>query len=133
MIPHEGLDSLSVRYFHLHTSLNYRYYLADRNILNLSDKTEAVLARYQPGNQCLVLIQYPDLESSDKAAASFRDGFIPDADVNGFAQIEDDKWAAFVTVGEYLLLILDSPARESATELIDVTRKRLLDKEEDDG
>ncbi|NIN72217.1 MAG: hypothetical protein GTO46_09935, partial [Gemmatimonadetes bacterium] len=58
ILPDEGLVAFSQRFFHLHQSLNYHYYLARENILKLSDETDAVLARYAPGSTYLLLVRY---------------------------------------------------------------------------
>jgi hypothetical protein len=50
MLPGEGLVAFSERFFHLHQSLNYQYYLARANILELSTETDAVLAT--PRQRC---------------------------------------------------------------------------------
>jgi hypothetical protein len=57
-LPKDGLDRGSVRYFHNHASLNYHYFLAEENVLMLSDETEAVMGVYEPGNIHLVCIRY---------------------------------------------------------------------------
>jgi hypothetical protein len=73
MLPTEGLRPLSERYFHLHQTLNYHYYLARENVLNLSPETDAVLGRYQPGSMILLIIDYEDEGPAADALVSFGD------------------------------------------------------------
>ena len=90
-LPPEGLISGSIRYFHHPILLNSHFYISDENILNLSDKTEAILANYQVGREeaRLLLISYPSLKAAKKSLAGFSKHYLPDADHSGFAEIEN--------------------------------------------
>ena len=72
MLPTEGLRPLSERFFHLHQTLNYHYYLVRENVLNLSAETDAVLGRYQPGSAILLIVDYKDERAAADALVSFR-------------------------------------------------------------
>jgi hypothetical protein len=124
-IPRDSLDPASVRYFHLYTSLNYHYYLADQNILKLSEKTEAVFARYEPYRSFLVCIRYTDRKGAEEAIKSFRESYMPETAASVPAQLEDDRWVAAVLEGEFILLVLDAPERSVATGLMESAVRRL--------
>ncbi len=126
-LPHDSLDQLSVRYFHLYTSLNYHYYLSDQNILKLNGRTEAVIAQYEPHRSFLICIRYPDEKLAEEAMSSFREAYIPEADNSGLAQIEDDKWVAAELESTFILLALDAPTQDSAINLIRAAKERLAD------
>jgi hypothetical protein len=126
-LPQDSLDRMSVRYFHLYTSLNYHYYLADQNILKLNEKTEAVIAQYEPYRSFLVCIRYPNGKLSEEAMSSFREAYTPETDSSGLAQIEDGKWVAAELVSTFILLALDAPTPDYAINLIKATKKRLAD------
>ena len=126
-LPLDRLDQLSVRYFHLYTSLNYHYYLADQNILKLNEKTEAVIAQYEPHRSFLICIRYPDEKLAKEAMSSFREAYIPEADSSDLAQIEDDKWVAAKLESTFILLALDAPTQDSAISLIRAAKERLAD------
>jgi len=126
-IPPDSLEPMSVRYFHLYTSLNYHYYLADQNILKLGEKTEGVLAQYKPYQSFLICIRYPDQKQAEEAMSSFMKAYIPDADSSGIAQTEDDKWAAAELKREFILLVLDAPSRSSALNLLTAAKKKIAE------
>ncbi len=66
-LPSADLIPDSVSYFHKNTSLNNIYFLATANILNLSEKTFAVSARYKVNDSekaRLIIIEYPDDEEA---------------------------------------------------------------------
>ena len=50
-LPSEGLQSHSIRYLHHPVLLNYHYYLADENILQISDQTGVALDQI-PASEC---------------------------------------------------------------------------------
>jgi len=119
-LPSEGLVSGSVRYLHHPIVLNYHYYISDENILNLSAKTKAVLANYQAGTETarLLLISYTNLKVAKKSLTAFSKHFLPDADKNGFAEIENGKFAAVFLKGKLLTIILESDSRRLAEKLL---------------
>ena len=82
-LPPEGLEERSIRYFHLHQSLNYHYFVSHENILRLGEKTNAVLASYllseQNGKTFLLLIQYPTQKLAGEALQSFVKAYMPES------------------------------------------------------
>ena len=120
-LPKAGLKSNSIRYLHHPVILNYHYYLADENTLNLSSRSEAVLAAYQRNkeNALLLLIIYAGPEAVRAAYAGFRKYYIPDADQADVALLEDNTWAAVSVKDRMLIIILESDSRRLAESLLD--------------
>ena len=118
-LPEEGLQKDSIRYLHHPTVLNYHYYLADENILNISPNTDTLLAEYRWDNETvlLLLIDYPDTETAEKSLKKFLKHYLPDADTNGMAKIEGDKWASAVTKGKRVIIILEADSRKGVRRL----------------
>ncbi|KPL04609.1 MAG: hypothetical protein AMJ90_00115 [candidate division Zixibacteria bacterium SM23_73_2] len=125
-LPDEDLQQQSVRYFHLHTSLNYHYYLASENILNLNPRTEAVLGRYKLNQTYLLLVHYPDQNDADKAYSNFLNSYIPEAKDKGVAQIEKGKWVKAEKEGEFVIVVFDAPTEAYAQALIQAVRDKIL-------
>ncbi|MCK4984306.1 MAG: hypothetical protein KAS40_02245, partial [Desulfobacterales bacterium] len=119
-LPPEGLVSGSIRYLHHPIVLNYHFYISDENILNLSAKTDAVLANYQAGREeaRLLLISYSNLKVAKKSLADFSKHYLPDADQTGFAKIENGKFAAAFLKDKLLTIILESDSRRLAERLL---------------
>ena len=119
-LPAEGLDSASIRYLHHPAILNYHFYLADENILNLTPETKAVLANYQSGGQIarLLIISYPDKKEAVKARNLFLKHYLSDADKEGMAKLEDGKWAAASLKNGLLIIVLESDSRQMAENLL---------------
>jgi len=72
-LPAEGLLRQTVHYFHKQVILNSHYFLADVNLLNLSEKTQALLARYQKDGRKvrLLLCRHPTPEEAKAAFERF--------------------------------------------------------------
>jgi len=124
-LPTEGLLERSVRYFHLHTSLNYHYFVASRNILKLNQKTEAVLGRYVPGQSHLLCIRYQNQKQAKEALNSFLSSYLPEAKESGIAQIENDNWVAAKLEGVFVVVVFDAPTEASAQALLEAVRNKL--------
>jgi len=121
LLPLEGLQAGTVRYLHHPIVLNYHYYIADENILNIAADTDAALAEYQRGHQAarLLLVRYPTPEKAGQSRASFLKHYLPDADKMGAALLENGKWAAVNQKGTLLTIVLEADSREFAEDLME--------------
>jgi len=125
MLPSDGLVPFSQRFFHLHQSLNYHYYLARENILGLTEETDAVLARYAPGSTYLLLVRYANGTEAAAAASSFRQGYLPEA---GESQTVETENGAFLSYGHrdrFVIVVLDAVSEDAANDLFQATLNRL--------
>ena len=112
-LPPAGLEARSIRYLHDPVVLNTHFYLSDQNILHLDSGTGAALAMYQRDGAkvTLLLIQYPDAEKAKSAYGSITKHYLPDADPEGIAQLEDRKWAGARLDGTLLAVVLEGDSR----------------------
>jgi hypothetical protein len=124
-LPAEDLVSNSARYFHKHTSLNYHYFVASDNILKLSPQTEAVLARYQPGQTHLLCVRYQDDEQAQGALDSFLGAFMPEGKETGIAQIDTAKWVVTKLQGVFLMVVFEAPTKAYAQDLVKAVQDKL--------
>jgi len=127
LLPQEDLLAGSVRYFHLYTSLNYHYFVASENILRLSRKTEAVLARYKPGRMHLLCIRYPSEDEAKEALESFLNAYMPEAKESRIARIEENKWVGVELEGAFLVVVFDAPAETYVRTLLKAIENRILE------
>jgi len=123
-LPPEGLQTKSVRYLHHPVILNYHYYLSDENLLKLSPHTEAVLAGYQCeiGQALVLLVSYPDTNAASSAYTNFNRYYLADADKNGMALLENQKWSASKIAGRLLVIILEADSRLLAFSLLNAVK-----------
>ena len=121
MLPTEGLVAFSGRFFHLHQSLNYHYYLARENVLNLDLDTDAALARYAPGSTYLLLVDYKNASDAAAAASSFQRSYLPDAGDSRTMETENGKFSSYEQRDQYVVVVLDAESAAAASDLIQST------------
>ena len=119
-LPPKGLQSRSIRYLHHHTLLNYHFYLADENILNLGQQTDAVLAVYQRSGKGahLLLISYPNVEKAAEAHKGLLHHYLPEAKSTAAVLLEDGKWSATGLKNKFLAVVLEADTRPLAENLL---------------
>jgi len=122
-----GLVDKSLRYLKDHVLLNQRFFIAHQNILNLSRKTEAVLAQYLQGKQKtqLLLIRYPDPREAVDAYRSFMKAYLPDVRGMDRARTEDRKWTFARQRNEFILIVFGAPTETDAEGLLKATQEKL--------
>jgi len=122
-----GLVDKSVRYLKSHVLLNQRFFIAHQNILNLTRKTEAVLAQYLRDKQKiqLLLIRYPDLKEAGDAYQSFIKVYLPDAGGRDRSRTEDGKWTFARQRNEFLVIVFGAPTEADAEVLIKASVEKL--------
>jgi hypothetical protein len=122
-----GLVDKSLRYLKSHVLLNQRFFIAHQNILNLSRKTEAVLAQYLQGKQKtqLLLIRYPDSKEAADAYRSFMKVYLPDVRGTDRARTEDRRWTFARQRNEFILIVFGAPTEADAEVLLKATEEKL--------
>jgi len=123
-----GLVDRSLRYLRSHVLLNQRFFISHQNILNLSWKTEAVLAQYIQDKKKtqLLLIRYPNLKEAGEAYQSFIKAYFPDARGKDRSRTEDGKWTSSRQQNEFVLIVFGAPTEADAEVLLKATEKKLL-------
>jgi len=122
-----GLVDRSARYLKSHVLLNQRFFIAHQNILNLSRRTEAVLAQYSREKQKtnLLLIRYPGVKEARDAYQSFMGAYLPDAGGKDLVKTEDQKWTMARQRGEVVIVVFGAPTAADAETLLKATEERL--------
>jgi len=126
LLPEHGRLAGSERFFHLASSLNYHYFLAEKNILMLSGHTDVAMATYDEGQTYLLCVEYPDQDDAAAARLSFVENYAPEAAESGSAVI-DDKWISLAAEGRYLIVVLDGVSKDRATALVNEMKLSLAD------
>jgi hypothetical protein len=145
MLPTAGLRPLSERYFHLHQTLNYHYYLIRENVLNLSAETDAVLGRYQPGSTILLIIDYGDEGAASETLVSFR-RFVAQDHVSAETQepqegetdrqtLSTKKWKYLSSAqrGRFLLVALNGEDEAAVETLLEAASRNIRETSNEGG
>lgn len=125
-LPHEQLELESCRYFHVHPSLNYFYYLSPDNTLMLTANSNAVLASVRDGGY-LLLIEYRSVEQAEQACTSFRGKYMSDTNPAGFGKTEPGKWVGCRQQAEFVAVTLDFKDQEGAMQMAVHTVEQISD------
>lgn len=125
-LPTAGLIRSSIRFLHHHVILNYHFYFADKNILGLAADTDAVLAEYliDASEARLLLIRYPTTAETQTALKNIFKYYIPEADPEGMARIETNKWAAASARSNFLVFVMEADSRAMAQHLLKSATRR---------
>jgi hypothetical protein len=125
LLPEKGLIETSIRYFHNQASLNYHYYLSEQNLLNLTDDTECLLARYKPDKAYLLCAEYKSPIQAEEALRSFLDGYMPEGKENGFIQTSENQWTMAVATDNYVVIVFDAASSGQATVLANAASTKI--------
>jgi hypothetical protein len=127
-LPSKGLQPTRIRFFHDSNLLNTHYYLSDENMLHLSSQTDAVLASYggTGGHAEVLLVRYSDGEKASLAHRDFLTHYLPDADAEGVALLENKQWCGASLHGELLAVVLEADSRRLAEELLKEIMEKAL-------
>lgn len=134
-IPQDDLVFESSYYFHKNIILKNLYFLSQENILNLSEKTDAVLASYELDKEVLklLLVQYPDTVESRKAYENFNKDHLKAAisSMRNLRKVGEDLYSGAELKDRYLIVVLEGNTRESVNKLLTATRKSLTQEKVD--
>jgi hypothetical protein len=119
-LPQEGLAPGGFLYFHHYVWLNAYLFIADYNIINISDETDALLAKYGSADaRCyLLLVNYPDADAAEAAGRQLQEKYAPEwTAANPFIQLEDKTWFTFRIKGNTLAAVFNGNTLEQVESL----------------
>jgi len=119
-LPQEGLAEAGFLYFHHYIWLNSYYFIADYNILNINEQTDAILAKYGPGDerQYLLLVNYLDEGQAKTAFQNMKEKYAPEiSESEPIIQLEDKTWFAVWQKGNRLGAIFNGKSKEKTKKL----------------
>ena len=128
LLPQESLIRESVRYFRHYAWLNSHYFIADSNILNINDSTDALLAKYRDGESkiLLLLLEYKNAQEAQTAHDNFVKHYLPELTRNHVVRIEDGTWTSCQLQESLVIIVLNATEEGKALQLMkEVDTKRL--------
>lgn len=124
LLPKEGLAPAGFLYFHHYIWLNAYFFIADYNILNIDEQTDAVLAKYGEADarSYLLMVEYPDEEKAAAAYKQLKSKYAPESTrENPFVQMEDKTWFTVWMKGNKLGAIFNGASKEETEKLYQST------------
>jgi hypothetical protein len=119
-LPSEGLIPGGYLYFHHYIWLNAYFFIADYNIVNITDSTDAILAKYGPPEaRCyLLLVEYSTASEAAAAALQLQKGFAPELRPGDpFVLMEDGTWFALRQKENRLIAVFNGSTRQQVEAL----------------
>lgn len=122
-----GLVETSVRYLKSPVLLNLRFFIAHKNILNLTPQTEVVLAQYGRDRQKaqLLLIRYPSAAEAGEAYRSFLAAYLPEAAGQDRRRTDDQRWTIARQRHEFVLVVFGTSTEREGEALLQATEGAL--------
>jgi len=128
-IPKDNQIPNSDHFFHKQILLNNLYFLSDKNILNLNDETDCLLADFKSDEQILklLLIKYPDYERAKIAYESFNKFYLKNesSEKKKIIEIEEGKLVGMDLEKNYLLLVFEGKDKKIGLQLLDSVKNFL--------
>ena len=127
-LPDESLIETSIRYFQHYIWLNSHFFIADENILNIDEKSEAVLAKYgsSDNSYALLIVRYNGQSAALEAFEKFKRNYLPEIGENEIIRLEDEKWSGCRLLGKNLIIVFNCLAKEKAGFLLDDAAKNIF-------
>jgi hypothetical protein len=130
ILPEEGLAEGGFLYFHHYIWLNAYFFIADYNVIDLNDQTDAVLAKYGDADarSYLLIVEYPDEEKAWEACQKLKESYAPELNEEKpllFKRLEDMTWFTAWTRGNRLGAIFNGNSYEEIEKLFKSTFKNM--------
>ncbi|MDP2960132.1 MAG: hypothetical protein Q8N71_01800, partial [candidate division Zixibacteria bacterium] len=128
-LPVEGLIHNSERFFHKQIVLNNLYFLSTENLLNLNEKTSAVMGDYLWGkmNLKLLLISYPDTSSARSAFERFCTKYLKSSPSGKkvIQKVEEDKFIGLELEKNYLWITFEGKDERNTGDVLRNVKEKL--------
>ncbi|OGC02276.1 hypothetical protein A2V82_16660 [candidate division KSB1 bacterium RBG_16_48_16] len=110
LLPENGLQENSIRYFYSPAILNYHYFISEANILKLDKNTRCLLANYTIKDHSFLFFLglYPSTGEAAEAEKSFILEYLGQTDQDSFKLLENDLWTGVRRSGRIVLIIFDA-------------------------
>ncbi|MDD4192642.1 MAG: hypothetical protein PHI28_15010 [Mangrovibacterium sp.] len=120
LLPQRDLVPEGYCYFHHYIWINSYYYIANYNILNVDDHTDAVIAKYGSSDKrtYLLLVQYPDKKAAQAACDKFVSEFSPELKTTDAVKLKDNGWHTVMLEGTLFASVFNAPDKEEAIQLL---------------
>jgi hypothetical protein len=118
-------------YFHHYIWLNSLVQIANINIFNIDETTNAVVSKYGSPEKRMVLlvIQYPDQEASLKAYNQYVEQLYPGLKNNDAIGLKNNTWHAAFRQGKFIVAVFNAPGKNEAIGLLNSCKAMIALKE----
>ncbi|MFH2107159.1 MAG: DUF6599 family protein [Chrysiogenia bacterium] len=127
LLPQKGLIASSIRYFRHYAWQNTYVFIASGNILDIGPDCEAILAKYDQGEQrpVVLLVLYADRAIAKRAFAGLCSRFNFPLDGGEAVEAADKKYFAAVLEKRIIAAVWHGAGAEPAQELLSALQKKM--------
>lgn len=128
LLPQQSLLPEGFCYFHHYIWLNSYYFIANYNILDIDEKTDAVIAKYGPADKrvYLLLVQYPDESKALAAFNKFITDFAPELKTKDAIKLKDNTWHTATLDGSLFKAAFNAPSKTEALKHVEQVQFKIL-------
>jgi hypothetical protein len=107
-------------FLHSHILLNQRFFIENKNVLNLAGDVDVALGRYGTGKEKvhLLLVEYPSPSRADQAFSSFRSASMAGAGGKSSMKRDNSRWIVTEMQGVFIVIVFNAPDEPYARRLI---------------
>ncbi|NNK94968.1 MAG: hypothetical protein HKP41_11520 [Desulfobacterales bacterium] len=120
LLPEYKIQPHSIRYFKHFTWMNMYHFFSNKNLLNIDNETEVVMAKYTVGTSkhtVLILLQYPSEAAAEIAHNTFKNTFMANAK-DEYTKGVDQLWTGCIRDKNLVVIVVDAPNLETAQKLV---------------
>jgi hypothetical protein len=118
-LPEENLDQQSIRYFRHYVWLNTYSFISSENILNISQNTHGVLAKYGDKQKLILLmVKYPTESESNAAKEKFNSAYYKEEKHKYIIKGKDGKFTGTETVKNFFIGVFGGTKEIDVKDLI---------------
>jgi hypothetical protein len=127
MLPGPGLLPATIRFFHHYAWQNTYAFISAGNILNIGPECEAVLAKYEQGDErpVVLLVLYSDPAAAEKAFAGLVREFKLPANEQGAVKLENGKYFAAGLEKNAVAAVWHGGGAQPALAMLAAMRKKI--------
>jgi len=121
-LPGQHLLHHTIRYFRHYIWLNSHFFISNENILNIDQRSEAVLAKYSLGAGeakpvVLLLVSYPNHVDARAAYDGFLNKYLSGGE-KGFKRMAKDGWVGSIQNGRLLAIVFNTISKQQSKDLL---------------
>ena len=124
LLPQNGLLHEGYCVFHHYIWTNAFYFISNDNLLQITDSTNAVLAKYGDARQraYLMIVEYPDAASAQKAYKNFLTSY---SKGTGPQKLEDKTWHMATVKERYIVAAFNGTGKKQIQQLISAVEQQI--------
>ena len=114
-------------FLHSHILLNQRFFIENKNVLNLANDVDVALGRYGTAKEKvhLLVVGYPSPNRAAQAFSNFRSACMAAAEGKSSMKTDNDRWIVADIQGAFIVIVFNAPDEPFARKIIESVSAKL--------